>query len=109
MSSSYRYFRREFLAKPDDDSSNIAVTARVSNMTQNSDPMAWLSARLSFTELSDYMDVQPNGGFALSFYGSEDKEMTDALRQVEVLRKIVNDFADAVMAEVEAAKALPKD
>lgn len=95
MSKSSRFFRREFLAKSDDDSESTAVIARVSNNADNK--MTWLSASLMLGSVEGF-----DSNFFLSFFAEEPEELKRAMQQVDTLKKVISDFADAVSAEIEA-------
>lgn len=102
MPKNHRYFKREFLAKPDDDSNGTAVIARVSNHSESD--MDWLSAALTLGSIGEF-----DSHFFISFYGSDPSELKEAVRQIEMLKKVITEFSDAVAAEVEALNTKKSD
>lgn len=86
-----RYFHREFLAKPDDDSSSAAVMARVSKTESD-----WVSASLVLT--NDHENL------FLSFSAFKEEEVDEMVRRARNLAIVVSDFAKALEAEAKDVK-----
>jgi hypothetical protein len=93
MAEKHRYFHRQFLADPEDDSTNAAVTARVANTDVE---FPYLGA---FVILSDGYD-----SVHLSFSASTKEEVDKSVQRAQLLKQIINKFADAVVAEGKVAK-----
>lgn len=91
-----RFFHREFLAQPDDDSTSASIIARVAQTESD-----YLSAGVL---LSDGYEKA-----MISFTAFKEEEVDDMVRRANTLAEIMTNFAKAVKTEAaDVKKAIGK-
>ena len=95
---SYKFFHREFLAKPDEADDSSSVIARVNSSDKD---YPYLGAGLRFADQYDYIH--------LSFYGGEEEEIDAAVSRAKKLKDIVDKFYVALEAEAKVVKKSLKE